>query len=288
MFEYLVAGLSHGSLYALLALGLVLTLRSTNTLNFAQGEISMVMAFITFAIWGALGQNLWIAILPTVLIAAVFGAVIYNLAIYPFRHRDQEGLAIISLALKLVITGAAALYWGPDAKVFPHFFQADQVSILGLHVAPNQLAIIAAGIIGVSVIGAFLRYTTLGLSMRVAAENPNLAQLLGINLRLVGSTAWAMAAALGAITGMLVASTLFLSPYMMGLVIMKGFAALVLGGMMSPFGAVAGGLLLGLLESGVAYALTTLYQDTVGLVLMIIVLLIRPSGLFQTRGAWRA
>ncbi|MGE0271469.1 MAG: branched-chain amino acid ABC transporter permease [Alphaproteobacteria bacterium] len=280
--------MSHGSLYALLALGLVLTLKSTNTLNFAQGEISMVMAFVCFAIWGALGQNLWISILPTVLIAAAFGAAIYNLAIYPFRNRDQEGLAIISLALKLVITGGAALYWGPDAKVFPHFFQADQVSILGLHVAPNQLAIIAAGIIGVSIIGAFLRYTTLGLSMRVAAENPNLAQLLGINLRLVGSTAWAMAAALGAITGMLVASTLFLSPYMMGLVIMKGFAALVLGGMMSPFGAVAGGLLLGLLESGVAYSLTPLYQDSVGLVLMIVVLLIRPSGLFQTRGAWRA
>lgn len=288
MFQYVVAGLAYGSLYALLALGLVLTLRSTNVLNFAQGEISMVMAFICFSASSAWGLGVWASVLVTVPAAAIVGAILYNVLIYPFRKRDQEGLAIISLALKLAITGAAALYFGSDAKVFPALFQVDQVRLFGAEMSPNQAAIIVAGVLSVAAIAAFLRYTSLGLSMRVAAENPDVAQLLGINLRVVGSTAWAAAAVLGAITGTLVAATLFLSPYMMGLVVMKGFAALVLGGMWSPLGAVAGGLILGLLESAVAYSISPLFQDSVGLLLMIAILLIRPAGLFRSGLSWRA
>ena len=288
MFQYVVAGLAYGSLYALLALGLVLTLRSTNVLNFAQGEISMVMAFVCYSVASAWGLGVWTSVLVTIPVAVAAGALLYNAFIYPFRKRDQEGLAIISLALKLVITGAAALYFGSDAKVFPALFHVDQVTLFGASVSPNQVAIIVVGLISVGAIAAFLRYTSLGLSMRVAAENPDVAQLLGVNLRVVGSTAWAAAAVLGAITGTLVAATLFLSPYMMGLVIMKGFAALVLGGMWSPLGAVAGGLILGLLESTVAYSISPLFQDSVGLLLMIAILLIRPTGLFSSGFNWRA
>lgn len=288
MFEYVVAGLAYGSLYALLALGLVLTLRSTNVLNFAQGEISMVMAFVCYSAAIALNLNVWFSAVVTIPVAAVVGGALYNVFIYPFRKRDQEGLAIISLALKLVVTGSAALYWGADAKVFPKLFHADQISLLALQMSPGQAAIIAAGILGVAAVAAFLRYTKIGLEMRVAAENPDLAQLLGINLRVVGSTAWAAAAVLGAVTGILVAATLFLSPYMMGLVIMKGFAALVLGGMWSPIGAVAGGLILGLLETAVAYSISPLFQDSVGLLLMIVILLVRPAGLFGSAMNWRA
>lgn len=288
MFEYVVAGLAYGSLYALLALGLVLTLRSTNVLNFAQGEISMVMAFVCYSAAIALNLNVWFSAVVTIPVAAVVGGALYNVFIYPFRKRDQEGLAIISLALKLVVTGSAALYWGADAKVFPKLFHTDQISLLALQMSPGQAAIIAAGILGVAAVAAFLRYTKIGLEMRVAAENPDLAQLLGINLRVVGSTAWAAAAVLGAVTGILVAATLFLSPYMMGLVIMKGFAALVLGGMWSPIGAVAGGLILGLLETAVAYSISPLFQDSVGLLLMIVILLVRPAGLFGSAMNWRA
>lgn len=288
MFEYVVAGLAYGGLYALLALGLVLTLRSTNVLNFAQGEISMVMAFVCFSTTRVFGFNVWLSALVTIPAAALIGGALYNVFIYPFRKRDQEGLAIISLALKLVVTGSAALYWGADAKVFPKLFHVDQITIATMHLSPNQAAIIAAGVLSVAAIAAFLRYTTIGLEMRVAAENPDIAQLLGINLRVVGSTAWAAASILGAITGILVAATLFLSPYMMGLVIMKGFAALVLGGMWSPIGAVAGGLILGLLESAVAYSISPLFQDSVGLLLMIVILLVRPAGLFGSAINWRA
>jgi branched-chain amino acid transport system permease protein len=146
---------------------------------------------------------------------------------------------------------------------------------------------IVFGLGGMLLVGAFLRFTNLGLAMRVAAENGDTAQLLGVNLRAVGSAAWVAATCLATIAGVLVASTTFLSPFMMGLVILKVFAALVVGGMTSAIGVVIGGLLLGLSESMVAYFLTPVLQDSVGLVIIIVILIIRPEGL-AGRNVWRA
>ena len=216
------------------------------------------------------------------------GLLLYNLIIYPIRRRDQERLAIVAISLKLAITGVVALYWGPEARIFPQIFEVQRFELFGAIFSANQLWMILAGLIGMVAIGSFLRFTNLGLAMRVAAENPDLAQLLGVNLRVVGSAAWVAASILGLITGVLLASSLFLSPYMMGLVILKAFTALVIGGMTSPFGVVIGGLILGLLESFVAYALTPLLQDSVGLLIIILVLLFLPRGLFGGQETWRA
>jgi branched-chain amino acid transport system permease protein len=287
MLSYLIAGLAFGSLYALLGLGLVLTFRSTNVLNFAQGEISTLMAFVCAQIAVVSGLPILWAVVIALLAAAVPGLALYNLVFFPIRRRDVDSLAFVSLSLKLTITGLVALYWGSEARVFPKLFAADRYEIGGLFIAAGQLWMIVCGLLGMVVVGGFLRFTNIGLAMRAAAENGEVAQLLGIDLRVVGSAAWIAATCLATLTGVLVASTTFLSPFMMGLVILKVFAALVVGGMTSALGVVIGGLLLGVSESLVAYWATPLLQDSVGLIIIIGILLIRPQGLLGTN-VWRA
>jgi len=288
MIQYVMAGLAYGSLYALLGLGLLLTIRSTNVLNFAQGELSTLMAFICFAFAASLGWGAESAFVGSLVVAVIVGFVLYNVIIYQIRRRDQEQLATVAISLKLAITGLVALYWGPEARIFPPLFDVQRFEVLGTVIPANQLWMILAGLVGMVLVGTFLRFTNLGLAMRVAAENPDLAQLLGVNLRVVGSAAWVAATLLGTVTGVLLASSLFLSPYMMGLVILKAFTALVIGGMVSPVGVAIGGLMLGLLEAFVAYTLTPLLQDSVGLFIIILVLLFRPRGLFAGQESWRA
>lgn len=286
--QYIVTGLAVGSLYSLLGLGLSLTQRSTNVLNFAQGEVSMLLAFICYFAFGWLGSNLALAFLATLAAATIVGLVLYNVVIYPNRNRDHESLAIITLGIKLAITGCVAWAFGADARVFPPVFAVDHYEVLGQVVGAGQAWTMLIGVAAMVVIALFLRYTSLGIAMRAASEDVNVAQLLGINLRVVGSMAWVIAAWLGAVTGILFATTVVLSPYMMGLAILKGFAALVIGGMGSISGVIIGGLLVGVAESMVAYAISPLLQESVGLALIIAVLLIRPQGLFASSSGWRA
>lgn len=276
---YIVTGLASGSLYALLGLGLVLTFRSTNVLNFAQGEIATLMAFICaqFAILSGM-PVIW-AVIISILAAAIPGLLFYNVLFYPIRRRDMDSLAFVSLSLKIAITGLVALYWGAESRVFPKLFAAERYQFFGMYVSAGHVWMIVCGVSGMVLVGLFLKFTRLGLAMRVAAENGDVAQLLGIDPRAVGSAAWVAATCLATLTGVLVASTTFLSPFMMGLVVLKVFAALVVGGMTSAVGVVIGGLLLGVSEGLVAYFLTPLFQDSVGLIIIIAILLVRPQGL---------
>jgi branched-chain amino acid transport system permease protein len=279
MLAYIVTGLASGSLYALLGLGLVLTFRSTNVLNFAQGEIATLMAFACAQIALLSGMPVLWAVILSLFLATLPGLLFYNVLFYPIRRRDMDSLAFVSLSLKIAITGLVSLYFGAESRVFPKLFGVDRYEIFGMHVSSGHVWMIICGVSGMILVGAFLKFTRLGLSMRVAAENGDVAQLLGINPRAVGSAAWIAATCLATLTGVLVASTTFLSPFMMGLVVLKVFAALVVGGMTSAVGVVIGGLLLGVSEGLVAYFLTPLFQDSVGLLIIIIILLIRPQGL---------
>lgn len=286
--QYVIAGLSSGSLYALLGLGLCLTYRSTKTLNFAQGELAMLSAFVCFALLtdGRLGTAA--ALLITLVVASIVGLLIYNVVIYPNRKKDHVQLAILTIGLQLAAVGFAALVWGPQARIFPQLLLVQNYQIFGLTIAAGYLWTFVVAMACMFVITLVLRYTQIGLAMRVAAENVEVAQLLGVDIRLVSSFAWMAAAAIGAITGVLLSLSIYLSPYMMGMVILKAFAAVVLGGMSNLLGVFLGGLLLGLLEAGVAYTLSPLFQDSAALVVIVLVLMLRPSGLFNNRAVWRA
>lgn len=286
--QYVIAGLSSGSLYALLGLGLCLTYRSTKSLNFAQGELAMLFAFVCFALLssGQFGVTLSIAL--TLVVAAGVGCAIYNLVIYPNRKKDHVQLAILTIGIQLAAVGLAALVWGPQARIFPQLLAVQNYQFLGLIVPAGYMWTFVIALACMIVITLVLRYTAIGLAMRVAAENVDVAQLLGINIRLVSSIAWMTAAALGAITGVLLSLSIYLSPYMIGMVILKAFAAVVLGGMGNLLGVFLGGLMLGLLEAGVAYFISPLFQDSVALLVLVLVLMVRPNGLFTNRAVWRA
>lgn len=288
MIQYLVNGLAMGSLYALLGLGLALTFRGTAVLNFAQGELAMLMAFVCYILIERQNASLVVAFILTGVCAAVVGLAIYNLVAYPNRNQDHETLAMVTVGLKLAISGLAALAFGVDAHVFPRLFEVDRYEWMGLSIGASQAWTILLGFAAMGLIAAFLKYTTLGLAMRAAAENVNMAQLLGVDLRLVGSLTWIAAVLLSAVTGILFASTVLLSPYMMGLVILKAFAALVLGGMTSIPGVILGGLIVGLSEALVAYAFDPIFQESVALVLIIVILMVKPQGLLGGKSAWRA
>ncbi|MCO5089662.1 branched-chain amino acid ABC transporter permease [Bosea sp. (in: a-proteobacteria)] len=288
MLQYLVTGLAIGSLYALLGLGLALTYRSTTVLNFAQGELAMLMAFVCYLGIAVLGLSPLAAMALTLVVGILLGIGLYNLIIFPNRERDHESLAVVTLGMKLALTGLVAWVLGVEAREFPPIFGTQNYTAFGLMISPGQFWTLVVGLVAMVAVTAFLKFTSLGLAMRAAAEDVNVAQLLGIDLRVVGSLAWIAAVCLGAVTGVLFSATVLLSPYMMGLAILKGFAALVLGGMTSVPGVIVGGLLVGVLESLVAYYLTPLLQESVALVLIIGILLVRPQGLFGSAPAWRA
>jgi len=288
MLQYILTGLAMGSLYALLGLGLVITNRTTNVLNFAHGEMSMVLTFVCFFSLTTFGLGTLAAFGVTLLAGIVLGLLTYNLIIHPQRKRDHESLAILTLGMKLALSGIAAWAFSAKARVFPEIFAIGQYQAGNLTISVGQFWTILLGLVSMAATTLFLRYTRLGLAMRASSENIVIAQLLGINLRVVGSAAWVAASCLAAVTGVLLATTVYLTPFMMGLTILKAFAALVVGGMTSVPGVILGGLLLGLLEGMVAYTLTPVLQESVSLVLVIVILLVRPQGLLGRKEAWRA
>lgn len=288
MLQYLTTGLASGSIYALMGIGMVLTFRCTNVLNFAQGEMSMLMTFVVFTGLTVFGFGLTISLAISILAAILLGALIYAGLVFPIRFRDLESLAFSTLALKLTINGLAALIWGPAAQAFPPIFNPDRYTILGTVIAAGHLVAIIMCVGFTTVVTLFLRYTTFGMCMRASAENSQIAQLLGIDIRSVGMAAWIAAALIGLATGVLLSTTTLISPYMMGLTVVKVFAAVLLGGMTSVVGAAVGGLLLGLLEAGVSFLFDPLFQDATALIALIAILLVRPQGLFGTTTAWRA
>ena len=288
MVQYVITGISVGSLYALLGLGLALTYRSTRVLNFAQGEFAMLLAFASYFLLVSAGLSWWPALLIVAAASLLLGTAVYNALIFPLRQRDEERLAIMTLGLKLAVTGVAAWWFGPGSRVFPRLSSVPSYTAGGIVIGSSQALAIVAGLAAMAMITLFLRYAPMGLAMRAAAENLAVAQLLGVNLRVVGSAAWVGAMLLGAVTGVLFASTTLLSPFLMGQAILKAFAALILGGMRSVPGVIAGGFIVGILESLTAYFISPVFQDSVSLVLIILVLLFKPEGLFGSREAWRA
>jgi branched-chain amino acid transport system permease protein len=286
--QYLITGIAMGSLYSLLGLGLVITNRTTNVLNFAHGEMAVLLAFVCYFGLSQSGLGLYPALALTLLAAAGLGLAVYNLFIHPQRKRDHESLVILTLGMKLALGGLMAWGFGAQARVFPEIFAVGQYEWGSLTISVGQFWTVALSVVVMVGVVGFLKFTRMGLAMRASAENIEVAQLLGLNLRAVGSAAWVAAACLAAVTGVLLATSIYLTPFMMGLSILKGFAALVVGGMSSVPGVILGGMLLGVLEGTVAYALTPVLQESVALILVIGILLVRPQGLLGRKDTWRA
>jgi len=260
-----VSGLATGSIYALMAISLVIVYNATRTLNFAQGEMLMVSTFVGWTVLRVLSAPLIVALLVAVAASALLGWLLERLIIRHAISATHFDVLIITLGLSLVLRSAAGIAWTHDEFPFPSFFGNRSLGIIGA-----SLALMLA-------LGALFRWTRLGRAMRAVAQNQRAARLMGISVERVYSASWVIASMVGAVAGVLIAPVIFLSSKM-GLVAINGFTAAVLGGFGSMPGAVIGGMLLGVLENLAPLYLPASIKHSVPFLVMITILLVRPGG----------
>lgn len=276
-----VAGISTGAIYACMALAIVMIFQAIDHLNFAQGEMAM---FSTFVAWQLMqwGVPYWWAFLLTLAISFAGGIIIERSLFKPLANAPILTNVAGFIALFAIINSVAGLTWDFTVKQFPSPFGSSP--FLGSQLLSTH----QAGMIGVTalllvLLYLFFRFTRIGLAMRAAALLPESARLVGINTSWMTALGWGMASAIGAIGGMLIAPVVFLEPNMMGGVLLYGFAAAVLGGLTSPFGAVLGGFLVGVFENLVGTYIPGAGNELklpIALALIVTVLVFKPTGLF--------
>jgi branched-chain amino acid transport system permease protein len=282
-FQQVVSGLATGGIYGALALAIVLIHRATGVINFAQGEMATFSTYIAWTLTTNHGFSYWPAFAVTLLISFVGGIGIHQAVIRPVERGPQIRVVIITIGLLLLLNGLMSWIWSGEVRAVQSPFPAGTIEIGGVAIAWSDIGTIVVCLASVLILSAFFRFTKVGLAMRAAAVNPSEARLVGIRVPWMLGLGWGLAAVLGAIAGMLTAPNVFLDPNMMQAVLIYAFAAAVLGGIDSPIGAVVGGLIL-----GVGLNLLGTYVDFVGadlklpaaLLVILVVLLLRPAGLF--------
>ena len=278
--QVIVSGLAIGSLYALMALALVLIYQSTDVINFAQGELA---TFTTFVAWTLIthAKLPWaVAFLITLVVAAITGALVERLIVRHVENAPLLSIVIVTLGLFTIINSIDGLIWGYVYKNFPSPFSGRPL-ILG-EIIITQLNLWAFGLAAVItlLLFGFLRFTLLGTAIRATAQNRIASQLMGIRVGRMLTLGWAMAAVLGAVAGVMLAPLLTVEPNMMGGLLIYAFAAAVLGGLNSAVGAILGGLTLGVIEQLAGVYVGSELKTTVAFVLIVVILTIRPAGLF--------
>jgi branched-chain amino acid transport system permease protein len=273
-----VSGLATGSIYALMALSLVILYNATRTLNFAQGEMLMVSTFVGWAAQRVFGLPLVVTLLVAVVAAAVMAWLVERVIIRRSIGATHWDVLIITLGLSLVLRAVAGLVWTHDEFPFPSFFGTRPIALGPIRLAPVSLGIIGASLALMAAVYALFTWTRLGRAMRAVAQNQRAARLMGISVERVYSSAWMLAAVVGAVAGVLVAPVVFLSSKM-GLIVINGFTAAVIGGFGSMPGAVVGGMLLGVLENLAPLYLPSGIRYSVPFLVLIAILLVRPAGL---------
>ena len=284
-----LTGLTLGMVYAAFALALVLIWRSTRIVNFAQGSMAAATAFIALALIHG-GQSYWLALVVALVAGFVLGGVIERVVVRPVERGPELNPVIVTLGLFISIEALIAMVAGSSFQSFPAPFSLQGLKVGGNRIAltPNDLFTIAAVLVVMVLLIGLFRFTRVGLAMRASAFGQEVARLLGVRVGRMLTLGWALAAVVGSLSGLLIASGGLVSPYYMESVIVFGFVAAVLGGLDSPVGAVVGGLLLGLLLSYVSGYLSSSLVSLAALVILMVVLLVRPSGLFSSSVQRRA
>ena len=278
LIHQILSGLATGGIYASVALALVMIYQATHLVNFAQGELAMFATYLAWALIQA-GVPYWGAFAITVVSAFVGGVLIERIIIRPVENAPILAVVIVFIALLVIFNSLAGWIFSYTIKPFPSPFPAEPL-FGNSYVSSHELGSMAITLVVLLMLFVFFRYTPLGLAMRAAAQNPESSRLVGIRVGWMLALGWGLAAAIGAIAGMMVAPTVFLEPNMMGGILLYAFAGALLGGIDSPGGAVLGGFIVGVLENVVGSIIGTELKLTVALVLIVGVLVIRPSGLF--------
>jgi branched-chain amino acid transport system permease protein len=280
--QYLASGLVVGGIYALIGLGFVIVFSVTRIVNFAQGEFVMLGALLMVT-WQARGLGTPAAFVLTVLVVAAVGAVLERVAVRPLRRASGLSVLILTIGAAIALRGAGLVVWGTDPFAVAAFSPGPPLRIAGAVVVRQGLWVLGVAAVVFALLWWFFTRTYAGTAVRACAVNPRAARLMGIRVDRVFLLAFALSGALGAVAGAVVAPITY-ATYDMGLMLgLKGFVAAVLGGLVSPAGAIAGGFLLGVLESMAAGLLSSAYKDAVAFIVLIAVCLAQVTG----RLPWR-
>ncbi len=282
--QFVVSGLVVGGVYALIGLGFVIVYGVTRIINFAQGEMVMLGALVMASL-AARGLSLPLAFALTVLAAAALGALLERLAVHPLRRAPALTLLIVTIGAAIALRGAALIVWGTDPLAVPAFSPGPPLRLAGAMVVRQGLWVVAVAGLVFAALWVFFTRTYAGSAVRACAVSPRGARLMGIRVDRMFLLAFALAAALGATAGAVIAPITY-ATYDMGLLLgLKGFVAAVLGGLVSPAGAIAGGFLLGVLESLAAGLVSSGYKDAVAFVVLIGLCLLQVAGWLPWRVA---
>jgi len=278
LLQQIFSGLAAGAVYASLALALVMIYRATDLVNFAQGEMAMISTYIAWMLVNV-GMPFWAAFSLTLVASFVGGMIIERIVIRPVENAPILAAVVVTIGLLLIFNALAGWLFTYTLQEFPSPFP--DRTLFGALMTTRDLGVIGVTLAMLVALFVFFRFTATGLAMRAAAQNPESARLCGIPVGRMLAIGWGLAAAIGAVAGIMVAPVLFLDPNMMGGVLLYAFTGALLGGITSPIGAVVGGLIVGVTENLVgAYLIASQLKLTVALALIVLVLVFRPNGLF--------
>jgi branched-chain amino acid transport system permease protein len=278
LIHQILSGLATGGIYASVALALVMIYQATHLVNFAQGELAMFATYLAWSLMQA-GVPYWGAFFITVAAAFVGGVILERVVIQPVENAPILSVVIVFIGLLVIFNSVAGWIYSYTIKPFPSPFPA-QPLFGNSYVTSHELGSTAVTLVVLLLVFVFFRFTPLGLAMRAAAQNPVSSRLVGVRVGWMLALGWGLASAIGAVAGIMVAPVVFLEPNMMGGILLYAFAGALLGGIDSPAGAVLGGFIVGVLENVVGLYLGSEVKLTVALVIIVGVLVVKPSGLF--------
>ncbi len=286
--EFTLEGVSAGMIYAAIALSLVLIWRGTRILNYAQGAMAMLTSYIALMVINASG-NYWLGFVVALAAGLVIGAIVERVVIRPVASKPPLNAVIVTIGLLIGIEGLAGLLFSSNNRSFPPAYSINGLSIgsVALGITRNDVFTAVAVLAAAGIFAFVFQFTSVGLRLRATAFNARVARLLGVRVGRMLTLGWALAGLLGALAGMLVTPSTFLNPNSMDLIFVLGFTAAVIGGLDSPVGAVVGGLILGVVLSYAGGYLGAQVVDLFGLAALLVVLMLRPNGLFSSAPARR-
>jgi branched-chain amino acid transport system permease protein len=281
LFHLISSGLSNGGLYALTALGLILVYRSTLVVNFAHGEIFMLGAFLAFTFHVTFHIAYPVALALAVVGCLLVGVLTERLAYRPLLGASAVSLVLASVGFSFLLKGVARVIWGGqgDFLPFPPIFTFAPFQLMGFVFVPQNLVILGGTVLCMVAVWLFLFYGKMGKMMRATADNRRAAELVGIPIERVSAITWGVGGCLGGVAGVLMAPVTLLYPDMGGVLLIKAFAAAIVGGFGSAPGAVLGGFIVGLTESLVGGYLGSQFIEVAPFAIIIVILVAKPSGL---------
>jgi branched-chain amino acid transport system permease protein len=281
LLQFVLTGLTQGSIYALVAVGFNLVYSATGIINFAQGEFVMLGGLLAVTCYTTLHLPLALAVILPIGVVMLVGAGIHRFAIRPLRQAHLVTLIMVTVGVSVALRGLAQVIWGADSYPLPPFSHADAITLGGASLDPQSLWVLGIAAITGGGLTLFFRYTTAGRAMTACALSPLAARLSGIRVERMNTWAFALAGGVGAIAGAVLAPIALPSFDVGTSLALKGFCAAILGGIGNNTGALLGGLLVGLMESLGAGYISSGYKDAIAFLALLIVLVLRPSGLLN-------